>query len=125
MDQATIAGGLQALAAASTNTIANNLTAVGTNIGTSLQLSADVNHITGGATGTVVDLPAAPSGGPGDDVIIINDAANPIKVYASGGQTIDGVAGATGVTLTNAKRCQYILIDPLTWISAQLGVPSA
>ncbi len=125
VDKATIAGGLQTLAAASTNTVANNLAATGTTRADSLQLTADVNNVTGGATGTGVDLPAAPSGGPGDDVIIFNSGANPIKVYAPGGQTIDGTAGATGVTLTNAKRCIFILMDPNTWISAQLGVTSA
>jgi hypothetical protein len=56
---------------------------------------------------------------------IFHAGASPVKVYASASETIDGVAGATGVTLTNALRCEYEFVAANTWISAQLGVVSA
>lgn len=103
---------------------ATGLTAVGTNRATALQLAAQINNVTGGATGTGVVLPDL-SGAPGADVIVFNENSSAIKVYATGSQTIDGTAGSTGVTLTNAKRCIYFMISATAWISAQLGVASA
>ena len=102
---------------------ADGLTATGTDRATSLPLPAELNVITGAATGTGVSLPSIATD-PGEDIIVFNDAANPIKVYALGSDTIDGTAGATGVTLTNAKRCAYIATAPGKWKSAQLGVVS-
>ena len=100
------------------------LTAVGTDRTTSLQLDAALNLVTGGATGSGVCLPDL-SGSPGADVIVINANASAIKVYAPGSQTIDGTAGSSGVTLTNAKRCIYFMTSSTAWVSAQLGVVSA
>ncbi len=73
-------------------------------------------------SGDSVLLPAAKVGA---YYVIFNAGANPIQVFATGTDTIDGTAGATGVALANAKRCIYICIDQGIWISAQLGVVSA
>jgi hypothetical protein len=102
--------------------VGNNLTAAGTSISNALQLTAGINVISTAASGTGVILPAAPT--IGSIVYIYNNGANPIKVYATS-QTIDGTAGATGVTLTNAKRAIYTYLASGTWNSAQLGVASA
>jgi hypothetical protein len=100
------------------------LTAVGTNRGTALQLAAAVNNVSTALSGTGVTLPLHTDVGEGGIVDIYSNGANAIKVYALNSETIDGTAGATGVTLTNTKRCQYTVIGG-NWISAQLGVVSA
>lgn len=104
------------------NSVGNALTAAGTDRATALQLAKGVNNVTTAAASTGVVLPV---GVVGMQIIIENAGANPIKVYASASETIDTVAGATGVTLTNAKRCMYLYVAANTWISAQLGVVSA
>ncbi len=98
------------------------LTAVGTNRGTALQLAKQINRVTTAASGTGVILPV---GVVGMRIAVFNDGVNAIKVYASGSETIDGTAGSTGVTLTNALRCEYFFTVANTWISAQLGAVSA
>jgi len=104
------------------SSVGNALTAVGTNRATALQLAKQVNNVTTAASGTGVILPV---GVIGMVITVYNNGANAIKVYASASETVDTVAGATGVTLTNALRCQYTFVAANTWISAQLGVISA
>lgn len=106
--------------------VANALTAVGTTRANALALTKAINNITVTGSGTGVVLPSAATVGIGGDVIVFNsDATNAAKVYGAGSDTIDGVAGATGVTLSNAKRCIYVCVAANTFISAQLGVVSA
>jgi len=105
--------------------VGNALTAAGNDRASSLALTKAVNNVTTAAASTGVTLPAVSTVGIGGSVIIFNAGANPIQVYGAGSDTIDGVAGATGVPLTNAKRCIYIAVAAATWISAQLGVVSA
>lgn len=102
--------------------VGNALTAAGTTRADALVLAKQVNNITTAAASTGAVLPA---GVVGMRIIIVNAGANPIKVYGNGSDTIDGVAGATGVTLTNAKRAVFICVAVNTFISAQLGVISA
>jgi hypothetical protein len=101
---------------------ANTLTAAGTVRADALQLTASYNRLTTVASGTGVILP---SSNVGARIVIFNSGANAVKVYAQGIETIDGIAGSTGVTLTNALRCEFICIADQTWISAQLGAASA
>lgn len=89
-----------------TNDSADALVAAGTNAATALALTAHVNHVATAALGTGVVLPTMVAN---DVRVVINDGANPIKVYASAG-TVDGVAAATGVTLTNAKRAIFFCV---------------
>lgn len=102
--------------------VGNALTAVGTNRATALQLAKQVNNVTTAASGTGVILPV---GVAGMRITIYNAGANAIQVYASASETIDTVAGSTGVVLTNTKRAIYDFVAANTWISAQLGVVSA
>ena len=104
------------------SSVGNALTAVGADRAAALQLAKQVNNVTTAASGTGVILPV---GVIGMVITVYNAGAHPIKVYASASETIDTVAGVTGVTLTNAKRCQYTFVAANTWISAQLGVISA
>src|SRR5580765_4637289 len=70
-------------------------------------LKATINQLSVVATNTdSVKLPANPQ--PGNVVFIANDGAAVAQVFGSNNDTIDGVATATGVALTNATRCFYI-----------------
>ena len=102
--------------------VGNALTAAGTTRADALQLAKQVNNITTAGANTGVILPV---GVVGMRITVFNGGANAIKVYASASETIDGTAGATGVTLTNAKRADYFFTAANNWISAQLGVVSA
>lgn len=101
------------------------LTAVGTTRADALALTRQINNVTTAGAGTGVILPSVATAVIGTIVYIYNNGANAIQVYGAGSDTIDGVAAATGVPLTNAKRCAYTATAAATWISAQLGVVSA
>lgn len=102
--------------------VGNALTAAGTTRADALQLAKTINNVTTAASGTGVILPV---GQVGMTITVFNAGANAIKVYASASETIDTIAGSTGVTLTNAKRCLYFFTAANTWVSSQLGVVSA
>jgi len=102
--------------------VATDLTAAGTTRADALQLAKDINNITTAAASTGAVLPL---GVVGMTISVFNGGANAIKMYALGSETIDGTAGATGVTLSNTKRCEYYMVKANTWISAQLGAVSA
>lgn len=104
----------------------NGLTAVGTNRATALVLANGLNTLSTVGPGTGALLPSAAIVGIGGAVIVFNqDATNAAQIYGTGSDTIDTVAGSTGVVLTHAKRCLYFVVAANTWISAQLGVVSA
>ena len=105
--------------------VGNALSGAGTTRADATALTNSINNVTTMAASTGVVLPASASVGVGGSVIVFNGGANVGKVYAAGSDTIDGTAGTTGVSLTNAKRCAYILVAANTFLSAQLGVPSA
>ncbi len=107
------------------SSIAVGLTAAGTTQANALVLTKAINVVATAAASTGVLLPDDILVGIGGTVEIFNDGANAIKVYGTGSDTIDGTAGATGVTLTNAKRCAYTVVSAGAWKSAQLGVVSA
>lgn len=102
--------------------VGNALTAAGTNRATALQLAKEINNVTTAAASTGVLLPV---GVVGMVITLFNGGASPMQVYATASETIDGVAGATGVPLANAKRANFYFTAANTWISAQLGVVSA
>ncbi len=116
-------------------TMSAALTATGANRGGALVLTTQFCNVTTAAASTGVLLP--PSGGNGGSnvfpgsqigqgIFIFNSATgNTIQVYAAGSDTIDGVAGATGVPLSNNKRCVFFCVAAGTWISAQFGAVSA
>ena len=119
-NEVTITGGsLSGVTVAETT--ANALTATGTTRADALAITAQINRFTTVAanTGCVITFT------PGLVVVVFNDGVNPLKVYASGTTTIDGTAGSTGVTLTNALRCAYYCVATNVVVSAQLGVISA
>lgn len=108
---------------ADSSIVDQTVTALGTNRATAYVIIGQITNVTTASASTGVVLNAATK--PGMKRVIYNNGANPIKVYANGSDTIDTVAGATGVTLTNALRCQFTCVAVGVWISAQLGVISA
>lgn len=102
--------------------VGNALTAVGTNRATALQLAKEVNNVTTAASGTGVILPV---GVAGMRITVFSAGANVIQVYATASETIDTVAGSTGVPLTNTKRADFFFVAANTWVSCQLGAVSA
>jgi len=94
--------------------VATDLTAAGTTRADALQLAAESNNLTTVAASTGVILPV---GVIGMKIMIINNGASTVQVYASASETIDGTAGATGVTLANAKDALYTYYKANTWAS--------
>lgn len=68
---------------------------------------------------TAADSVALPPAIPGAEVFVVNDGAAAAQVFGFNGgtDTIDGVAGATGVALTNAKRDIFRCLTAGAWIS--------
>jgi hypothetical protein len=93
---------------------ADNLIATGTNRATALALSAStiINRLTSVVSGTGVILPTSLAG---FRIIVINAGSNPVTVYAAGGETIDGTAGATGYSLANGKTCEFLCASSGAW----------
>jgi hypothetical protein len=101
--------------------VATGLTAAGSNQSTALQLAASINIISTAASGTGVQLPAISTCGVGAEIIVSNQGANTIHVYTGDSSTIDGTAGATGITMAATHRAVFISTSSSTWISALLG----
>ena len=123
----TVIGGTTPAAGAFTfvkGSYATGLAAVGTNVGTALQLVAQVNRVTTAASSAVgVILPSAATVGVGGTVTVINDGpSNSFHVYGNGSDTIDGAAAGTGVVLTNAFQCAYQVDAAGAWVSYRSAV---
>lgn len=110
-------------AIADTAQVDQSVTSLGTNRATAYVLSKQITNITTAAASTGVVLPTTNK--VGIRWYVFNSGASPVQVYAPGTATIDTVAGATGVPLTNAKRAIFLTVASNVWISAQLGVVSA
>jgi hypothetical protein len=88
------------------------------------KLTASLNRISVCATaGDSVALPPAVAG---LDLLVINDGAAAGQVFADAGttDTIDGVAAATGVPLTNAARARFSAPADGVW-SSMAGAKSS
>ncbi|MFA7278764.1 MAG: hypothetical protein WC100_01605 [Sterolibacterium sp.] len=96
----------------------NALTAAGATRTDAFQLAAAVNNITTADSGTGVILPV---GVVGMEVWVYNNGANPVQVYATASETINGTAGSTGVALTNAKTGVYHFMATNTWVGLMLN----
>lgn len=101
------------------------VSAAGTNQATGTALAANLNQLTTVGASTGVVMPAAVAG---LALMIANKGANNVQVYGNGSDTIDGTAGATGVTLghtAGTNSCMFFCCVAGTWISAKLGAVSA
>lgn len=100
---------------------ATGLSAAGTSRTDATQLAKAVNVLSTVASGTGVILPAISSAGVGAEVVLVNGGANTVAIYGSGSNTIDGTAGATGITMAATHRAMFIATSSSTWISVLLG----
>lgn len=78
--------------------VANGVSAAGANQAAATPLPADFNRITTATANQGVRLPAAVQG---LDIVVSNKSGVPIIVYGNGTDTVDGIAGATGVSQMN------------------------
>jgi hypothetical protein len=92
----------------------DGLTGTGTNQGTALAVIANLCRFTTVPAGTGCILPPA-SGINGYEMTIINAGSNALQVYASGTDTIDGTAGATGYSQAAGKTCTYFCPNTGAW----------
>lgn len=104
---------------------ANGLVGLGTTQATALQLTQRLNKFTTIASGTGVALPAANAG----DIVLIDVrlGSNAIQVYGKIGSsdTVDTVAGSTGVTLTNTNLgAMFVCFTSGAWTSMKFGAIS-
>jgi hypothetical protein len=96
----------------------DNLTATGNNQATAYQLVADGNRFTTVPLGSGCLLPMA---APGLDICIVNHGANPLQVYGQGTDTVDDVAGATGVPQMANSFVFYECFGIGKWYTNGLG----
>lgn len=105
--------------------VADNITAHaggGKANATPLNAKFDVHRLS--VCATAADSALLPPAEPGRAVVVINDGAAAAQLFGKGTDTIDGVVTATGVPLTNAKRCIYYCLTAGAWQSL-MGVKSA
>jgi len=51
----------------------------------------------------------------GQTFVLINNGSNPMTVFVAGGGTLNGTAGATGVSQSNGKTAEYFCAKVGTW----------
>ena len=95
------------------------------------QLTATISRISVAASSSDSVILPTPSF-VGQILQVINDGANPIQIFGKNSDTIDGVATATGVALTNADRafftCTGVTLaspNPIYAWRSQLGTKSS
>lgn len=85
-----------------------------------------VNTSTAATTGTNngdgVLLPLVGSGT--DRILLINNTANPIQVYGNGTDTVNGIAGSTGIAFPPYSGATLIEASPGSWQCALDASPS-
>jgi hypothetical protein len=78
-------------------------------------LTLGSNHVgTAASSGDSVVLPSAVAG---SVVFLANAGANPVQVFGKGSDTINGTAGATGISVANAKRILFVAVTNNVWFS--------
>lgn len=85
------------------------------------QLTCRLNQVA--TVAGAADSVKLPPGDVGMEVFIANDGAAALQVFGSGNDTIDAVATATGVALTNAERAWYYCVavssGVYAWVSQE------
>lgn len=82
-------------------------------------LSSELNRVT--TVATAGDSVALPPSAPGLTVIVENAGVNPMQVYGSGTDTINGVASATGVAQMQSSVAIYTCYTAGAWFVNGLG----
>lgn len=78
-------------------------------------LMLGLNSVTTVASGN--DSVVLPRGNAGSVVVVANAGANAMQVFANGSDTINGTAGATGISVANAKRIMFFAVAQGVWFS--------
>lgn len=78
-------------------------------------LNLGSNEIVTVASGA--DSVVLPKAVPGSVIFVANAGANAMQVFANGSDTINGTAGATGISVANAKRILFVAADLGQWYS--------
>lgn len=93
------------------------ITADITTVNTSTAATAGTN------SGDGVLLPVVGSGT--DRILLINNTANPIQVYGNGTDTVNGIAGATGIAFPPYSGATFIEASPGAWQCVLDAAPAA
>lgn len=101
-----------------TMSFANNLTALAGGQAGALALTAMVSRFTTVAAGNGAVLPASVAG---LMITVVNRGANPLTVYGAGTDTINGVAGATGIAFPVNSVAVFYCTVAGTWESESVG----
>lgn len=92
-----------------------NVASAGTSQGTATAITqAVVNFTSGGADPAGGTLPPAKAG---LQIAVANNTGGIIRIYGNGSDTINGAAGATGVTQANALITLYICAANGNWLT--------
>lgn len=94
------------------------ISAAGANQGAATALTADFNRITTATANQGVSLPASAAG---LDVFVQNHSGVNIIVYGNGSDTIDDVAGATGVVVMNNSVVLFTCYAAGAWYTEGLA----
>jgi len=78
-------------------------------------ITKDITEVA--TVGSAADSVVLPASVAGMEMIVINDGANSMQVFANGTDTIDGTAGATGVAQAAAAKVQYTCYASGLWVS--------
>lgn len=89
------------------------ISAAGTDQSDATALTTATNNVTTVSSGTGVKLPLLSVGA---EITVYNNGANPMKVYSNGSETINGVSGATGITMDPGTKFIFNAIASNTWI---------
>ncbi len=83
---------------------AGTIAGAGTTQGTATAVVSNFTLISTAPSSSGVVLPTAAGAAP---VVIYNGGANTLKVYGNGTQTINGIAGSTGFSVSTLKAAQF------------------
>lgn len=86
-------------------------------------LQYGTNQVT--TVASAADSVLLPPGLPGAMVVVRNSGANAMQVFARGSDTINGTAGATGISQANAKTSIYFAVNEVAGVTTWVGVLSA
>lgn len=76
-------------------------------------LTLGSNEVTTVASGA--DSVVLPKAVPGSVVFVVNAGANAFQLFANGSDTINGTAGATGISVATNKRIMCVAADLAQW----------
>ena len=109
------------VAAGGTLTLFGSITPAGSTAATATKITSLTTQLGTAASTTGAVLPLAASlVGKTRPLLLINDGTAAIHLYGTI-DTIDGTAGATGVTFTNGQRCFVTPVASGKWITGPSG----